>query len=934
MSFLTSDVVVLCWETPTKSERNAHKIAAFLGADATFVSLADAALSNGTAVLKSGSRRPCLIVEAKTLAKVVEGRTGARGLQSLIDLAEHVFIYGFQPTDSQAALLEKLSSGGLLGVQPSTDTGVKLHIGRGHREWCHQFSGLSLDVADTRRTGTFIESTGQRPQAVLIRAGDKPYFVRTEYGGSQIFLVCGELADLDEPVKHDGRLLSWFPTLVPLMMFLRGALGSRVWYNDQPRACFTIDDPLLKDSYGFLEYRQLAESMREHRFSTSIAFIPWNYRRSSKEVAGLFSSTDSRASLCVHGCDHTAAEFAATRVESLHGKAQLALKRMQEHRRLSGVPFDDVMVFPQGLFSVEAMMALKASGYLAAVNSDVCPSTKPETALRDLLDVAVTRFGDFPVFGRRYPNDLAEFAFDLFLGKPALAVAHHGYFRHGYTALEMFVDGLNSLDERLEWTNLATICERSCLARTAPSDEVHVQFYTNRFRLENTGSRIRTYLLLKRQIQHGSLPSVTLNGREWERECDGGYLKIRLSLDPGQTADIKVLSNEVDSSAAPWRGTVIHDLRVRIRRFLCEFRDNQVDTNRVLRAIVSTARNVRREARFANSVAIKRRETSHSGALSAPGLKTLARIAAPTDSRGENMQNRLPSYVLVTPARNEANYIEKTIESVVAQTVRPLKWVIVSDGSTDGTDEIVRKFVVQHDWIDLVSLRDRAERNFAGKVAAFNVGQARVAELKYDVIGNLDADVSFDEEYFSFLLQKLAEDPTLGLVGTPYRDPLNDPYDYRFVSIEQVTGPCQLFRRECFEAIGGYMPVKGGAIDRIADISARMNGWKTRTYTETVYLHHRATGTSQQGVLKSKFKDGAKDYSVGTSPIWELFRATYQMTKTPLILGGLMTGAGYVWSLVRRVERPVSREMVEFCRREQMQRLSALITGKTARIRA
>ncbi len=295
------------------------------------------------------------------------------------------------------------------------------------------------------------------------------------------------------------------------------------------------------------------------------------------------------------------------------------------------------------------------------------------------------------------------------------------------------------------------------------------------------------------------------------------------------------------------------------------------------------------------------------------------------------MPDSLPSYVLVTPARNEAAFIEKTIESVVVQTVLPVKWVIVSDGSTDGTDDIVRKFAARYSWIELLTLPDRSQRDFVGKVSAFNAGQAKLAELDYEVIGNLDADVSFDEEYFSFLLRKLAENPALGLVGTPYKDPLNDPYDYRYVSVDHVTGPCQLFRRECFEAIGGYLPVKGGAIDRIADISARMKGWQTRTFTEKVYLHHRATGTSQQGVLISKFKDGVKDYSVGTSPVWELFRTAYQMTKKPLILGGLMTAAGYVWSSLRRAERPVSRELVEFCRREQMQRLKAFVKVGTQR---
>jgi biofilm PGA synthesis N-glycosyltransferase PgaC len=278
-------------------------------------------------------------------------------------------------------------------------------------------------------------------------------------------------------------------------------------------------------------------------------------------------------------------------------------------------------------------------------------------------------------------------------------------------------------------------------------------------------------------------------------------------------------------------------------------------------------------------------------------------------------------YVLVTPARNEAEFIEKTILSVVGQTVTPTRWVIVSDGSTDGTDEIVEKHAARHAWIELVSLPGRVRRDFAGKVAAFNAGLARVNGLEFEIIGNLDADVSFDEDYFPFLLRKLAEDPSLGLVGTPYRDPLSARYDYRFASIEHVTGPCQLFRRACFDEIGGYMSVKGGAVDRIADIAARMKGWKTRSFADKVYLHHRHTGTAQQGVLPSKFKDGGKAYSVGSSPLWEFFRMIYQMTKRPFVVGSLVEASGYVWAQIQRRERPVSREMVEFCRREQMRRL-------------
>lgn len=279
------------------------------------------------------------------------------------------------------------------------------------------------------------------------------------------------------------------------------------------------------------------------------------------------------------------------------------------------------------------------------------------------------------------------------------------------------------------------------------------------------------------------------------------------------------------------------------------------------------------------------------------------------------------TYVVITPARNEAQFIELTLKSVVAQTVLPLRWIIVSDGSTDGTDEIVRKYASEHPWIELLRMPERSERHFAGKVHAFNAGFDRVQGLDYDVVVSLDGDVSFDADYFSFLLDKLAADPTLGLTGTPFQEVSGRIYDYRFVSIEHVSGACQVFRRECFESIGGYVPVKGGSIDHIAVITARMKGWKTRTFTEKVCLHHRTMGTAQRSVLMSRFKLGVKDYAVGNHPLWELFRTVHQMRMAPLGLGGLALGAGYFWALLRRAERPVSRTLMDFHRQEQMQRL-------------
>lgn len=294
----------------------------------------------------------------------------------------------------------------------------------------------------------------------------------------------------------------------------------------------------------------------------------------------------------------------------------------------------------------------------------------------------------------------------------------------------------------------------------------------------------------------------------------------------------------------------------------------------------------------------------------------------------------LPGYVLITPARNEAEFIELTIRSVAAQTCRPLKWAVVSDGSTDGTDDIVLRYAARHPWIELVRTPPRSGRDFAGKVGAFNAGYNRVRGLDYAAIGCLDGDISFDEDYFAFLLERLVADPELGLVGTPFREASGDTYDYRFVSIEHVSGACQFFRRECFEDIGGYVPVKGGGIDYIAVATARMKGWKTRTFTEKVSLHHRHMGTAQHGLLKAKFRTGVKDYALGNHPVWELFRTAYQMTRRPRFIGGAMLACGYCWALVRRKERAVSAELLAFTRGEQMQRLRRFLKTRSRAVAA
>ena len=242
-------------------------------------------------------------------------------------------------------------------------------------------------------------------------------------------------------------------------------------------------------------------------------------------------------------------------------------------------------------------------------------------------------------------------------------------------------------------------------------------------------------------------------------------------------------------------------------------------------------------------------------------------------------------YVLITPARNEAAFLEKTIQSVIAQTVLPERWVIVSDGSTDGTDEIVEKYRVGRAWLDLVRLPKHGERNFAAKVHAFDAGYRRLDGLPYDVIGNIDADVSFGEDFMAYLLDKFETMPELGVAGTHYIEGDFHSFQDSFINVNHVNGQCQLFRRACFEDIGGYVPIKGGGIDWVAVTTARMKGWTTYSFADRTFHHHRKMGTAGGSELMARFHYGKKDYFLGGHPLWQLLRGTFQMTKKPYVLG-------------------------------------------------
>ncbi|HTV62232.1 MAG TPA: glycosyltransferase family 2 protein [Verrucomicrobiae bacterium] len=283
-------------------------------------------------------------------------------------------------------------------------------------------------------------------------------------------------------------------------------------------------------------------------------------------------------------------------------------------------------------------------------------------------------------------------------------------------------------------------------------------------------------------------------------------------------------------------------------------------------------------------------------------------------------------YVLITAARNEESFIAQTLESVTRQTQLPEHWVIVDDGSTDGTAEIVEEYADRFPWISLVCrTTNRRQRHFGGKAEAVNAGFKFLETSEFEIIGNVDADISFGPDLMEYLMQRFGDNPRLGVAGAAYTEENWDSVKDSFEGEHSVHGACQLFRRECFQQLGGYLAVPGGGVDWIAVTTARMLGWETRNFPERYFHHHRNMGTAERSRIGALFDYGMKDYCLGGSPLWQLFRAAYRTGKRPYVLGGLALFMGFAWAAVKRMKRPVSPELMRFHRHEQRRKLAAIL---------
>jgi hypothetical protein len=498
-----------------------------------------------------------------------------RELKMLDSRCQEVLVYGASVNSEINDALASLTDGAIHGIAQAPAQAVRYSFAREARALCGQLSGQAI-MTDGQHSAHALEvpSDSEAIETVLTANG-QPVFVRFKSPVRDVFLYAGNMPDISKPLDQNTGLGDDDSIqLLPPLIFLRHSFRESCWHGTETTARLIIDDPTLTKTYGALDFEVLKSSMRRMGYGTSVAFIPWNYWRTSRRSASQLLGDGSNLSICVHGCDHTKREFTSGDATALAQRAALGIRRMKEHEKRVGVPFEDVMVFPQGKFSRAAIPALRNANYLAAVNSTCFPtdSAPDELKLADFLWPAVTRFDGFPVFSRRYPRNLFGFALDMFLGKPALLVEHHEYFRDNCKAMEEFVAGLQEIEPSLSWPSLTAQLMRSHLRKRLDDGRTGVRFFTRRFELVPREGEQGRYVLSKPEPDSNAIRNVVVNGRSVPFDFEDGFLKLEVDVEDGQPWAIEV----VDQTAPlPVRSFgVRHNTRVFIRRHLSEFRDN------------------------------------------------------------------------------------------------------------------------------------------------------------------------------------------------------------------------------------------------------------------------------------------------------------------------------------------------------------------------
>lgn len=281
---------------------------------------------------------------------------------------------------------------------------------------------------------------------------------------------------------------------------------------------------------------------------------------------------------------------------------------------------------------------------------------------------------------------------------------------------------------------------------------------------------------------------------------------------------------------------------------------------------------------------------------------------------------RATRYVVISPVRDESQYLETTIRSMVQQTVRPAQWILVDDGSTDGTGSIIKQWASEYPWIVPVHRPDRGRRKAgSGVMEAFYDGFERITTIDWDFLVKLDGDLGFESEYFTRCLAKFEADPKLGIGGGVICHQLNGNLVVEPNPRFHVRGATKIYRRACWEEILGLIRAPGW--DTMDEVEANRLGWSTRSFPDLQVRHYRYTGAAD-GAWKNSIKNGMGSYICGFHPLYMLSKSICRAIERPYLLRSIGLLYGFALGYIKNVPQVANKMSIRYLREQQLRRLS------------
>lgn len=498
-------------------------------------------------------------------------------------LVHSAFVFPVDKPESLQNVARRVSRDDGAVVSEMNPRAGDLRVSDQWTDFCAAMGGVRVVASGSDLQASVVFNASKHGARNIISAGGGATFLTMEYAGVTVFLsTSANIIDIEsELTSQSFDVREHFLSAVPVVLYIKWAFAETCWNSPEACASLVVDDPLLKPSYGCLNFEELLALMERHRFATNIAFIPWNWRRSNPDVARLFTQRPEHYSLSIHGFDHVAAEFGSRDREHLYWRIKRAVARMSEHESRTGICHDRVMVFPQGVFSEAAMDALKRSNLTAAVNTDVVSVDPHPPAIRisDVWDVAVMRYSSFPIFTRRHPaQEIANFAFDILLGKPCIIGIHHDFCRDRYKHLLEFINRLNAVPVRLSWRSLGEVVRRSCRQRQLSPGLVEIEMYGSELRVKNDSGRRQRYTIRRCESDPSDIKDVRADSGHLPWNFSDGYVRFESELEPDRETTIRIQFRDLVGNGAG-KENLGYRVKTRLRRYLSEVRDNYIMKN-------------------------------------------------------------------------------------------------------------------------------------------------------------------------------------------------------------------------------------------------------------------------------------------------------------------------------------------------------------------